>query len=344
MLQRLGSIALAAAFALAARAAPVKPATRKVVIAHRGASGYLPEHTLPAVAMAHALGADFVEPDVVLTKDDVPVVLHDVHLDATTDVATVFPTRKRGDGRWYAVDFTLAEIRTLAVRERRDVRTNKAVFPNRFPENTAVLRVPTLEEEILLVQGLNQSTGRSVGLYPELKAPAFHAREGKDLARVVLPILANRGYSDKDANLYLQCFDPQELKRIRTELGSKLKLVQLIGASSWKENDADFDAMQTDAGLKAIATYADAIGPWIPQILDVKTRKPTGLVARAHKAGLAVHPYTLRVEDLPAGVTFDQALDAILFKAGADGLFTDFADKAVRYLATQRGVRAGKGE
>ncbi len=136
---------------------------RPIVIAHRGASGYLPEHTLAAKALAYGQGADFLEQDVVLTKDDQPIVLHDIQLDAVTNVAQAFPDRARQDGRYYAIDLTLAEIQSLRVTERMDWRTNRPVFPGRFPPGKSDFRVPTLAEEIELIQGLNHSTGRTWG-------------------------------------------------------------------------------------------------------------------------------------------------------------------------------------
>jgi glycerophosphoryl diester phosphodiesterase len=131
---------------------------KKNVIAHRGASGYLPEHTLEAVAMAYAMGADYLEQDVVLTKDDHAIVLHDIHLEAVTNVAQVFPRRARSDGRYYAIDFTLAEIKALQVHERIALPAGAAVYPKRFPVGWSRFEIPTLEEEITLVQGLNKST------------------------------------------------------------------------------------------------------------------------------------------------------------------------------------------
>ena len=141
--------------------------SRPLVIAHRGASGYLPEHTLAAKAMAHGQGADYIEQDLVLSKDDVPVVLHDVHIDTVTDVAKVFPARKRADGRYYALDFTVAELKRLRVSERFNAKTGARVFPGRFPAGLAEFRISTLEEELQLIQGLNQCTGRVAGIYPE---------------------------------------------------------------------------------------------------------------------------------------------------------------------------------
>lgn len=133
---------------------------KKIVIAHRGASGYLPEHTLQGVAMAYQMGADFIEPDCVLSKDNVPVVVHDTHIDTISDVAKKFPDRKRKDGRYYAIDFTVAELKTLAVSERFDPASGKPVYPKRFPLGVPGFTIPTLAEEIELVQGLNKSTGR----------------------------------------------------------------------------------------------------------------------------------------------------------------------------------------
>lgn len=127
---------------------------KRIVIAHRAASGYLPEHTLEAVALAYGMGADFIEQDLVLTKDGVPLVLHDIHLDTTTDVRKKFPDRARIDGRWYAIDFTLEEIKSLKVHERIDPKKDMAVFPSRFPVGHAKFEIPTFVEEIELIQGI----------------------------------------------------------------------------------------------------------------------------------------------------------------------------------------------
>ncbi|MCL4148216.1 UNVERIFIED_CONTAM: hypothetical protein GTU68_034137, partial [Idotea baltica] len=164
-----------------------------IVIAHRGASGYLPEHTLEAKALAYGMGADYLEQDVVLTKDDIPVVMHDIHLDEVTDVRIKFPERHRKDGRYYAIDFTLAEIKQLHVSERFNHKTLKPVFPHRFSSPLDVFKISTLAEEIQFIQGLNNSTGKDVGIYPELKAPAFHHEHDKDLAAIVLQVLAEHG-------------------------------------------------------------------------------------------------------------------------------------------------------
>jgi glycerophosphoryl diester phosphodiesterase len=309
---------------------------RPLVIAHRGASGYLPEHTLVAKAMAHAMHPDYIEQDVVLTRDNVPVVLHDEHLDTVTDVATLYPGRARADGRYYVIDFTSAEIRRLSVHERRDLKTGKAVYPKRFPTATELpLRVPTLDEEIALIRGLNASTGRDVGVYVELKAPAFHRREGRHIEPIVLDVMRRHGYADRHAKAYVQCFDPDGLARVR--LIAPVKTVQLIGLNEWKEvPGVDYDAMLTPRGLARVARYADGIGPSIGQLAENRDGKivlRTDIIRAAHRLGLEVHPYTLRVDQLPAGMTRPERLMDILFGGlSVDGVFTDFPDVAVRYL------------
>jgi glycerophosphoryl diester phosphodiesterase len=303
-----------------------------VVIAHRGASGYLPEHTLEAAAFAYALGADFIEQDVVLSKDGVLVVCHDIHVDTTTDVARKFPGLQRPDGRFYAIDFTWPELRTLQVRERFDEKSGRPVFPGRFPDTGASFRLASMEEEILLVQGLNRSTGRKVGLYPEIKAPAWHAGEKADPGRALLELLARHGYTEAADNIFVQCFEAAELKRLRHELKSRLKLVQLV-----EERGPEFAAMLTPAGLREVATYAQGIGPSLRQVVTGlragETPRPTPFVADAHAVGLVVHPYTFRVDALPAGVSSPERLLGILLRdAGVDGLFADQPDAVTGFL------------
>ena len=302
-----------------------------IIIAHRGASGYLPEHTLEAVAMAHAMGADFIEQDVVLSKDGVPVVLHDVQIDTVTDAAEKFPDRARDDGRWYAIDFTLAELKTLNVHERTDSRTGAAAFPGRFPLGLGTFRIPTLDEELELIAGLNRSTGRTAGIYPELKAPAWHREQGAELTPIVLEVLARHGYTDKDDPCFLQCFEFDEVRRVREEHGYKGRVVQLIGG---RGRDG-FDPTSAE-GLDEVARFADGIGPALPMVLRAEsdgTYAPTDLVHLAHERGLVVHPYTIRVDALPAGVEDADELFRLAFDvAGVDGVFTDHPDVGVRYL------------
>ncbi|MSU25526.1 MAG: glycerophosphodiester phosphodiesterase [Opitutus sp.] len=309
---------------------------RPLVIAHRGASGYLPEHTLAAKAYAHALGADFLEQDLVLTKDDVPVVLHDIYLDTVTDVAKRFPDRKRADGRFYALDLTLAELKQLRVTERFNVKTGKLVFAKRFPAEQSEFHIATLEEELQLIQGLNRSTGRTVGIYPEIKQPKWHREQGHDISRLVLPILARYGYATKTDACFLQCFELVEVRRMRGELGWQGRLVMLIEAGAKGADGTDHTALCTDAGLRDLARVVDGIGPAIARIVtwpSATERKISDLVKLAHAAKLVVHPYTIRLDDLPKNCPSVDELHAALFRdAGIDGVFTDFTDVTMAWL------------
>lgn len=314
--------------------------SEKLIIAHRGASGYLPEHTLEAYSMAYALGADYIEADVNVTKDGQLVVMHDTHLDTTTNVAELFPDRKREDGRYYIVDFTLEEIKQLSVHERRDLKNNEAVFGDRFPTNyTSEFKVPTLEEEIQLIQGLNKSTGRNVGIYPELKFPDFYTENGFDIGKLTLDLLEKYGYNTEDSKCYIQCFNPTYLKNFHDKLNPKVKLVQLIGDSSWDDNKGDdIPYMLSTEGIKEIATYADGIGPRIEQIFDEDGKQKASdlvlnpnIVSDAHNVGLQVHPYTVRKDDLPSYVKdTNEFIRKLLFEAKVDGVFTDFTDLGVQ--------------
>jgi len=305
------------------------------VIAHRGASGYLPEHTLEGVAMAHAMGADFIEQDVVLTRDDVLIVLHDLYLDAVTDVAQRFPERQRADGRHYAIDFTLDEIRSLRVQERRG-NDGRPAFPGRFPSAVGIFRVPTLAEEIELIQGLNRSTGREAGLYIEPKSPAWHGEQGKDLMAAVLGLLDDYGLADADARVVLQSFDPDALRYARDDLRCGLRMVQLIGENSWQESTTDFDFLRTAEGLTGVAEYAQGIGPWLPQVVAINrngTSDISSLVRQAHQLGLFVHAYTLRADQLPPPVgTIADAVRILVDQADLDGVFTDHPDQVLQHL------------
>jgi len=281
-----------------------------LVIAHRGASGYLPEHTLEGYALAHGMGADYVEPDLVLTKDGVFVCMHDIHLEGTTNVEQVFPDRKRADGSWYPIDFTLAEIKQLQVHER---------LSNRFPVMASDFEVPTFEEMIQLIQGLNKTRGKNVGIYPELKGPAFHAREGQPMEEKLLAILSKYGYEGSDAKVFIQCFKMPPLKKIRFDLKSKLPLIMLVGTPT----------MLSEKRLDEVATFANGIGPSKTLI-----EKDPDSVKRAHARGLAVHPYTFRADQLPKKkyATFDDELKQFYDVYQVDGVFTDFPDKVARFL------------
>lgn len=311
---------------------------RVAVIAHRGASGYLPEHTLAAKALAFAMGADFLEQDVVATRDDELVVLHDVHLDRVSDVAAVFPGRARRDGRFYVRDFELGELRQLRASERFD-EAGRAVYPGRYPVSSGEFRFHTLAEELALLAELNASCGRTTGIYPEIKRPAWHRAEGIDIAPRLLTVLERFGYTGPDSRVYVQCFDPTELARIRGSLGSTLKLVQLIGDNSWQESAADYAVLQSAGSLARLAAFVDGIGPWLPQCYELRdgAPRPSGLVAAAHRVGLVVHPYTVRSDSLPDGFrSHDELVHFCADGLGVDGLFTDFPDLTRRALDASR--------
>lgn len=312
----------------------VNSRTRPVIIAHRGACGYLPEHTLAAKAMAYGMGADYLEQDLVATRDDEVIVSHDIHLDRVTDVARRFPERIRNDGRYYARDLDLAEIRSLTVTERLNA-DGSAVFPGRYPTETGRFRVNTLAEELIFIQGINKATGRNVGIYPEVKAPAWHRDEGVDLSRLMLELLDEFGYREREAPVYVQCFDWDETQRIRNDLGCELKLVQLIADPSWGESDTNYARLLTEDGLVELADTVDGIGPWLNQLYAIEEIDgcpvSTGVVSAAQGLGLAVHPYTFRADALPEGFeSFGSLLAFFADDLGIDGLFTDFPDLARR--------------
>lgn len=307
-----------------------------VVIAHRGASGYLPEHTLEAQAMAHAQGADFIEQDVVLTKDGVPVVLHDLYLDAVSDVATKFPGRSREDGRHYAIDFTLDELRRLRIHERIDLRTGRQQFPRRFPADAGGFRVATLAEDLEFLAGLEQSTGRRVGCYTELKKPAWHRDEGQDVTAATLAVLRDHGFDGSGTPCRIQSFDRDEVRRLRHDLGWQGGLTLLVGELPKEAGATPRDPLLEPEALAAIAADADGLGPHIARVVAADG-KPTGLVAAAHAAGLVVHAYTLRCDDLPPfASSAEEALRILCGDAGLDGVFTDFPDVVAAWRAARR--------
>ena len=297
--------------------------SKKIVIAHRGASGYLPEHTMEAKAMAYAMQPDFIEQDLVLSKDDVPIVIHDIYLDDVTNIAQQFPDKKREDGRYYVIDFTFEEIQQLQVTERFNPENGKQFYPRRFPKGKGNFKLHSLQQEIELIQGLNYSTGNNIGIYPEIKNPEFHHKNGKDIAKITLAILGDYGYKTKNDNCIFQCFDAKELERVRAELHSDLFLVQLI----------EFE--EETKQLKYFASYADGIGPWYKQILNKKVNGNwtfTPLVNDAQKLGLKVHPYTFRADQLDEFSSFEELVNTLFNKANIDGGFTDFPDLVIKIL------------
>lgn len=299
---------------------------KPAIVAHRGACGYLPEHTLEAKALAYGQGADYLEQDVVATRDGALVVLHDTYLDDVTDVAARFPGRARDDGRHYVVDFDWAEIQQLELSERRRPGRGDRLFPDRFPSSRCGFKVASLDQEVRLVQGLNRSTGRDVGIYPEIKAPDWHHAHGIDLAEAIVKALASFGYESPQDRVYLQCFDASELRRVRDVLGCRLRLVRLLDADELRTMAAD-DWRET-------ADYAFAVGVPYGELLgtldDARGEGAVPLLERIRAAGLQLHPYTFR-RDRPEAqfASFDDLLGFFIEQLRVDALFCDHPDIAV---------------
>ncbi len=318
-----------------------------IIIAHRGASGERPEHTLAAYALSIEQGADFIEPDLVLTRDGILVARHENEISETTDVADKpeFADRKmvkmidgqRHEG-WFTEDFTLAELKTLRAKERLpQLRAANAAYDGQF-------EVPTFEEILQLVQQQEKQGGRRIGVYPETKHPSYFASIGLPHERALLSLLAKYGLNSADDPVFIQSFEVGNL--IALDKITKIRLVQLV-ASEAGPPDIDgqtYAAMITADGLKKIASYADGIGPSKDLVIGRNAigqlGAPTGLVAAAHKVGLLVHPWTFRRENYFLPNDFKSGIDPrepgdlagevhAYVAAGVDGLFSDNPDQAV---------------
>jgi glycerophosphoryl diester phosphodiesterase len=344
-----------------------------LVIGHRGgATGYLPDHTLENYALGIELGADFVEPDLVATKDGVLIARHEPNLIGTTNVKDLpqFADRKRTvmidgapDTGFFASDFTLAEIKTL-----------RAVQPLGFERDTRFdgkFQIPTFDEIIAFVKRKSLEKGRTIGIYPETKHPTYHQSIGLPLEERLLNALSRAGWNMRSAPVFIQSFETANLRYLSTR--TKVRLIQLVDADDvnadgtlsfvppfdkpydWvvSHRPGLFKDLLTEAGLAEVRTYADGIGPWKPYIRSSTLGSdgqrhllpPTDLVARAHSRGLLVHPYTFRNEQRRLAADYRQNpvneyLD--FYQLGVDGLFSDFADtafaaRAMFLLATDPG-------
>lgn len=339
-------------------------ARRALVIAHRGASGYRPEHTLDAYELAARMGADYLEPDIVPTRDGVLVCRHEPNLGATTDVTQrpEFAHRQRTkclDGHlvtgWFVEDFLLEELRTLRVRERMPrVRPRNASFDDQ-------LTIPTFGEVLTLRRRLEKDLGRTVGIYPEIKHPTYFSRGGLDPASALVQALDDSGLNAPAAPVFVQCFEPSTLIALRRD-GLVSRVTQLLAADGAPYDlrtygdPRTYQDLVTPAALDRIATYAEVIGPHkthvLPRTAAGTLAGATELVEHAHAAGLLVHAYTFRaeVEFLPAGtahepgtsVSVSGAMEemAAHLRAGIDGLFCDQPDIAV---AARRAARFSAG-
>ena len=366
--------ALAAAIALITPEAQAASVTLNgqapIIIGHRGASGYLPEHTLQAYRLAISQGAHYIEPDLVLTKDGVLIARHEPMLKGTTDVASKFGAGRMStrtvDGvattDYFASDFTLAEIKTLRAVQSRASRDQS--FNGQY-------EIPTLAEVIALAQAQSGATGRTVGIYPELKHSIFHgALFGANSFEDKLVAQLHAAYGNSaNAPVFIQSFETANLKYLNTR--TNIKLVQLVDADDVKADGSlslvdpylrpydfavagdprTFADLLTAAGLAEVAGYADGIGPWKPYLvttvddgvdrdgvagLSINDRRvvgPTGVIDRAHAAGLLVHTWTFRNDASGYGFRNPQEEMQYYLRLGVDGIFTDFPDTGVAALA-----------
>lgn len=317
------------------------------VFAHRGASGYLPEHSLPAKAMAFAQGADYLEQDVVLTKDHIPIVLHDIHLDAITDVAKRYPDRKRQDGRYYAIDFTWAEIKELDATQRFKPKTGEAVLPKRFPLPNLTYKLHSLEEEILFIQGLNFSTQRNVGLFTEIKQPTFHKNEGSDIGKIVFEVLDRHGYGKSgDESCWVQCFELSTLKRFRSEFGWNGQLMMILAAKDKGADGSDYNQLSTLAGLRDLRLVVDGVFPNAGRVISFDAKgqgTATDFMTNARTAGLRVTSGVVNRDALPKNCrSVNDLHDALISVAGVDDICTDFPDLTVDWLKQNSANRITK--
>ncbi|MEA2365593.1 MAG: glycerophosphoryl diester phosphodiesterase [Thermoleophilaceae bacterium] len=368
MKTRVWLLLLLSILVMGALIAPLAEAKRKhkqhapkeqspLVIGHRGATGYLPEHTLQSYALAIKLGADYIEPDLVVTKDGVLIARHEPDITATTNVADhpEFASRKTTktvDGvpteGWFASDFTLREIKTLGAKQTRAGRPTE--FDGRF-------KIPTLQEVINLAKRESKRRGRTIGIYPETKHPTFHQGLGLPLEGRLVRVLKRNGLNRKNSPVFIQSFEQSNLKQLNRM--TRVRLVQLVDANDTDANgdptyappydrpydwtvsgDAGlmartFGYFATDDGLAEIKTYADGIGPWKVYIVGTdpagNIKKTTDLIQRAHAHKLLIHTWTFRNDAMPSDPSYqgNPIFEYLKFyEMGIDGVFSDFPDTA----------------
>ena len=352
MNRHLSLLAMAALTASCSAPAP-KPqkaalADNPIIIAHRGLSGEWPAHTLAGYQAAIDAGADFIEPDLVLTKDGVLVARHENNITDTTDVSerSEFADRKVTktiDGKqmtgWFTEDFTIAELKALRAKERLTQLRGNA--------NDGKFEVPTFEEILELLVKVNKGRDKPVGIYPETKHPGYFASIGLPHEAPLLALLERYGYKGKTAPVYIQSFEVGNLKALRAKTDLPLIQLMFIGRSPADQPDLTYAEMATMQGLQAIAKYADGIGPHknmiIPRNMLGKLKEPTALVRDAHAAGLKVHPWTFRRENYFLPLDYKSGINpashgdlegeiAAYLATGIDGLFTDNTPEAVKAL------------
>jgi glycerophosphoryl diester phosphodiesterase len=348
---------------------------RPLVIGHRGASGFVPEHTLQSYRLAIKLGADYVEPDLVMTKDHVLIARHEPIL-GDSDPSTTGDSTNVGDhpefasrettrtldgvptkGFW-AQDFTLAEIKTLGARQTRGGRPTE--FNGKF-------KVATFQQIIDLVKRESKKRHRRIGIYPETKHPTFHNSQGLSLERPIVETLKRNGLNHRNSPVFLQSFEPSSLQKLNHM--TPVRLIQLVDANDTDANgnptyappfdrpydwtasgdptlmSRTFGYLVTNPGLDFVKSYADGIGPWKVYIVPTAgggggaVFPPTDLVQRAHARGLLVHTWTFRDDAFPTGYPGGPVEEYLnLFRLGVDGVFSDFPDTAVASREIFRGL------
>lgn len=353
---------------------------KPIVIGHRGAAGYRPEHTIEGYTLAIEMGADYIEPDLVLTKDGHMIARHEPMIGGTTDVANhpEFADRKTKrmvDGveynDWFASDFTLAEIKKLKAKERLPLlRPENAAFDGQF-------EIPTLNEVIALAKSKSKETGRTIGIYPEIKHSTFHAGlYGENVFENKLLKKLHKEYGNSAcAPVFIQSFEVSNLQYLSHK--TDIPLVQLVDADDVnadgsislvapykqpydfvvKGDSRTFADLVSDEGLSFVKSYADAVGPWKPYLVktvddgvdrngdgkitinDRRVDGSTGVVEMAHSKGLLVHTWTFRNDASGYGFTDPKQEMTYYYDLGVDGLFTDFADTGV--AARDASINAG---
>jgi glycerophosphoryl diester phosphodiesterase len=321
---------------------------RPLVIGHRGASGYRPEHTLASYALAARMGADYVEPDLVSTKDGVLVARHENEISATTDVASHPEFADRRTTKtiepgltltgWFTEDFTLTELKTLRAKERiPELRQRNTIYDGRY-------QVPTFQEVIDLARKLSRELDREIGIYPETKHPTYFRGIGLALEPPLVVTLRRNRLDDRDDEVFVQSFETGNLRELDEDVD--VPLVQLFGAPGSRPvgDPRTYAELATDAGLRDVSRYADGVGPSkdyiVPRDAAGRSLAPTDFVRRAHRAGLLVHPYTFRNEnfflplELRSGPDPSAYGDAFaeyeqFYGLDVDGLFSDNPDTAV---------------
>lgn len=317
-------------------------AAAKMIIARGGASAYLMENNLAALALASSMNADIIKLDVVMTADNETIVYGSTDLARASNVAEIFPDRARKDGHFYVLDFTLDELRQLTL-----------VDPTgRFPvELQPRFTIPTLEESLALLKAMDSSLGRKTvnRVAVEIKQVWFHRREGKDISKSVLSILQKYNYTGSADNIFLFSYDTQELRRIAKtllpEMQMTVKLVQLIESNEGQENMTDewgrwtsynYDWMFSKSGLRSLAGVVSAIGLPKYMLADSRGRLlQENFVENSHQLGLLLFTFPVQKDDptrVPFVRNFDEELGFFFFTAGVDGIITDFCNDGVEYL------------